>query len=47
MARKLIGNALPISAKSRQGQISNESCTIGKFSCLCLFSKCRCAVSMV
>ena len=39
-ARKLIGNALPISARVGKVKLAMNLGHVGKFSCLCLLSKC-------
>ena len=46
-AHKLIGNALPISAKVCKVKLAMNLVHIGKISCLCLLSKCLFAVFMV
>ena len=46
MARKLIGNSLPISAKVSKAKLAMNLVHIGKISCLYLLSKCLCAVFM-
>ena len=46
-AHKLIGNALPISARVCKVKLAMNLVYIGKISCLCLLSKCFCAVFMV
>ena len=46
-AHKLIGNALQISARVCKVKLAMNLVHIGKISCLCLLSKCLCAVFMV
>ena len=44
---KLIGNALPISARVGKAKLAMNLVHIGKISCLCLLSTCLCVVFMV
>ena len=46
-AHKLIGNALPISARVGKTKLAMNVVHIGKISCLCLLSTCLCAVFMI